>query len=275
MPSSDLREFRGCDRAGEALDAVVARVHLEEEGGRVVHRGLEVGRVRAVGGADLRQPAARARHDVRDAEAAADLDEFPAGYGYGASEGQGVEREQHRGGVVVDDRGRLGAGQEPESMPDDAFPVAAPAGPEVVLEGDGSRGRVDGGGHEFRREYGPAEVGVDDRPGQVEDAPVAMADVAREPGFHRLRVARGVRGPVRDLPGPRLGLQPAYRVLDGGQAVPGDGLRQGRVLQHGVDARQGPAGHRVRNRRGRPVARGPPRPGCPRTRRAAASRQPP
>ena len=95
-------------------------------------------------------------------------------------------------------------------MPDDALPVAAPAGPEVVLEGDGSRGRVDGGGHEFRRQYGPAEVGVDDRPGQVEDAPVAMADVAREPGFHRVR--RSARRPWPSPEPPRSAPRPAAGV---------------------------------------------------------------
>ena len=67
--------------------------------------------MRAVGGADLDQLRAGARHDLRHAEGAADLDQLAARHDRLAALRQRVEHEQHGGGVVVDDGRVLGAGQ--------------------------------------------------------------------------------------------------------------------------------------------------------------------
>ena len=60
----------------KALDAIVGRMDLEDHG-RIGRDGaLVVRQVRAVGGADLDEFGARSRHDIRNTEAATDLDEL-------------------------------------------------------------------------------------------------------------------------------------------------------------------------------------------------------
>ena len=89
---------------------------------------------RAVRRADLDERRARAREHVGDAEAVADLDQLAARDEHLASFGERGEREQHRGGVVVDDDRRLGAGQPPQDRRDVILARAARAFGEVVLE---------------------------------------------------------------------------------------------------------------------------------------------
>ena len=73
-----LRELARGHGGGEADHAIVGRVDLEEQP-RLGADGLSVVlEVRAVGRADLAQHGARAPHDVRDAELAADLDQLSA-----------------------------------------------------------------------------------------------------------------------------------------------------------------------------------------------------
>ncbi len=60
---------------GEAGDAVVRPVHLEDELD-LVGNPLVVGDAGAIGGADLDETCARLLHDVGDAEAATDLDQL-------------------------------------------------------------------------------------------------------------------------------------------------------------------------------------------------------
>jgi len=67
--------------------------------------------VSAIGRADLDQPRAGPRHDLRHAERAADFDQFATRDDSLAALRQGVEGEEHRCGVVVDERRVLRAGQ--------------------------------------------------------------------------------------------------------------------------------------------------------------------
>ena len=67
---------------------------------------LVVGRARAIRRPDLDEPRAGARENVRDAEAVADLDQLAARHDDLAVLGERREREEHRGGVVVDDERR-------------------------------------------------------------------------------------------------------------------------------------------------------------------------
>ena len=60
----------------ETLDTIVGRMDLENHG-RIGRDGaLVVAQMRAVGGPDLDELGTRGRHDIRDAEAATDLDEL-------------------------------------------------------------------------------------------------------------------------------------------------------------------------------------------------------
>ena len=67
--------------------------------------------MRAVGGADLDEFGARSRHDIGDAEAAADLDKLAAADDNLFARGMGRQHQQHRGGVVVDHERVLGTGE--------------------------------------------------------------------------------------------------------------------------------------------------------------------
>jgi hypothetical protein len=64
---------------------------------------LAVPEVRAVGGPHLHETYAGARHDVGQPERAADLDQLAARDDGLLADAEGVEHQQHRGGVVIDD----------------------------------------------------------------------------------------------------------------------------------------------------------------------------
>ena len=122
----------------------------------------------AVGRADLDEPGAGARHDLRHAEDAADLDEFAARHDGLAAVGQRIEAQEHGGGIVVDDRRVLGARQRAQQAPDVVVTLPAFAGFQVELERDriphGGDGRFDCGLGERRS----PEIGVQHRAAQVE-----------------------------------------------------------------------------------------------------------
>ena len=122
----------------------------------------------AVGGADLAQHRAGAGHDVGNAEGAADLDQFAARDRHLAPERQRVEDQQHRGGVVVDHGGRLGAGDLAQQAGDVFVALAAPPGGEVEFQRGGGGKRLRGGGGGGRRQRCAAEIGVQHGAGQVE-----------------------------------------------------------------------------------------------------------
>ena len=72
---------------------------------------LVVAQMRAVGGADLDEFSARGRHDVRNTEAATDLDELSTTHDDLFARGMSRQHQQHRGGVVVDHERVLGTGE--------------------------------------------------------------------------------------------------------------------------------------------------------------------
>ena len=90
-----VRKFDWCD--------------AQQQRGLGPDRRLVVGGARAVRRADLDEARARAREHVGDAEAVADLDQLAARDDHLAALGERGEREQQRGGVVVDDERVLGA----------------------------------------------------------------------------------------------------------------------------------------------------------------------
>ena len=156
-----------------------------------------------VGRADLDQPRAGPPDDLRDAHAAADLDELAArDRDAPAAPGQ-ADRERDRGRVVVDDERVVGAGQRDEVPLRCPEARAAPAGRMIELEEEvasrGRRGRRDG----RRRPGRPAQVRVDDDAGRVDDRGQAG-------------LVRGLQ-PIGELAGE--GLQVARR-LAAGQAFP-------------------------------------------------------
>jgi len=128
------------------------------------------------------------RHDLRDAEAAADLDELAAGDDdlVLPRKDQRRQRQEQRRGVVVHGDGRLGAGDAPQQPFYVLVAAAALAGGEVELEVAVAvaHGRHRGDG--LVRQGRAAEVGVDDDAGGVDDGPQAGAQRGVGAGGRRL-----------------------------------------------------------------------------------------
>jgi hypothetical protein len=194
---------------GEAPELEVAAVHLQQRPRLGAHSGLVVAQVRAIRGADLAEPRAALRHHVGHAKRAADLDQLAPRQDHLAVRGQRVEREQHRGRVVVDDERVLGAGRLAQQLAHHLHPRATPAARHVELEvgvpgrrhghrrgglcGEGSAPQVRVEHHARRIEHGPG-------PGPNE----AVCLDAHGPdqlvlGGHRRRVRHHRRpGPLED-----------------------------------------------------------------------------
>lgn len=95
----------------KTLDAIIGRMNLEDHGRIGRNSLLIICQVRAVGGADLDELGARGRHDIGDAEAAANLDKLAAADDNLFARGMGGKHQQHRGGIVVDHERVLGTGE--------------------------------------------------------------------------------------------------------------------------------------------------------------------
>jgi hypothetical protein len=93
--------------------------------------------MRSVGGADLCQPAASARHDVGHAERTADLDQLAARDNDFAAFSERVQDQQHRRGVVVDQTRILGTGQTPQQTADMVVALAPLAPLEIEFKRGG------------------------------------------------------------------------------------------------------------------------------------------
>jgi serine/threonine protein kinase len=165
------RQVAELDRGGEAGDAVVRRVHLEEQRGALADGALVVAGVGAVGGPHFAQHRAALAEHVGQPEGAADLDQLAARHHHLAALGQGVERQQHRGGVVVD-HGRVGgAGEGAQVRRDVDVALAAAAGRRIVFErARAGRHLLDGRDRRLGEHRAP-EVGVQHHPAGVDHRP--------------------------------------------------------------------------------------------------------
>ena len=130
----DRHERCELDSCRVAHEPVVARVDLQEERRRGAERASVVVGMGAVGRAHLAETRPTLRHHVGETERATDLDQLAAGNDHLALGGQGVEDEEHRGRVVVDDERGLGPGERREILDDEVVTLASPAGPEVQLQ---------------------------------------------------------------------------------------------------------------------------------------------
>ena len=226
-------QLGGRHRLGEALDGVVRRMDLHDRRGVGADRRGVVLEMRAVGRADLDQAAAGARHDVGNAEGAADLDQLAARDDDLAAGGQRVQHQQHGGGIVVDGGRRLGAGQAAQPGRDMVVALAAARR---------RRDRIPAWSASAWPRPRPAiassastrapEIGVQHGAGQVEDAALRGLHQGGQP---RLAPARA-GCLVSDLGLPRAGLGPgAQRLDDQRTAGARDQRRQRRPVGHAVD----------------------------------------
>ena len=135
---------------------------------------LEVRGTSPIGRADLDQPRTGPADDLRDAHAAADLDQLAPADGHPAAARE-THGERHGRRVVVRDERGSGTGQLHQRVLGGAVALAPPARLPVELEQQvGSRG-PDGDGTCFLRPGRPPEVRVDDHAGRVDDRDEALA----------------------------------------------------------------------------------------------------
>ena len=252
--------------AGEALHRIVAGVDLHEHGGARGDGAGVVGWMGAVGGTHLHQFGAGARHDVRDAEGTADLDQFAPRDHHLLAACQAVEHQQHAGGVVVDDGGVFGPGQFAQPAAHQVVTVAASAAVQVEFQvGGRGHGPCHSLGHLIRQQRTP-QVGVQHGAREVEDLAQARGQLTAQGLFHPgrpglvgggkpaagcgwLRTAgRCVRGFCCVL---STCVLPAPGVARLGQQVADDGHGAGVAVfvQQGLHARQ--SQQRIHRRQGR------------------------
>ena len=116
--------------------------------------------MRAIGRADLDERGAARGHDVGDAEAAPDLDEFAATDDRLAAGGEGLQGEHECGGAVVDHQCILSAREFSEQRGAVHVAAAACAERDIVFEGGRRAGDL-GDRLERRRSEGrAAQIGV-------------------------------------------------------------------------------------------------------------------
>jgi hypothetical protein len=128
------RQLRDRRQLREADDAEVRLVHAQQHGSVRADSLCIVTRARSVRRADLSQARARTGQHVRNPEAVTDLDQLTARDEHVPAFRQRRERQQHRGGVVVDDERGLRAREPAQELGDVRLARAARPGVEVVLE---------------------------------------------------------------------------------------------------------------------------------------------
>ena len=162
-------ELARADVGREADHPVVGGVDLQQQRRVGGDRLGVIAQVRAIGGPHLAQYGPAAPHDVRDAELAADLDQLAARDDDFLAVRQRLERQQHGGGVVVDDQRVLGAGEPAQQRLHMAVARAALLGGDVHLEV-----RVRGADRQHplqrqRAQQRAPQVGVQHHAGGVDD----------------------------------------------------------------------------------------------------------
>ena len=213
-----------------------------------------------VGGAHLHQFGTGARHDVRNAEGAADLDQLAPRDHHLLAACQAVEHQQHASGVVVDDGGVFGPSQFAQPAAHQVVTVAASAAVQVKFQvGGRGHGPCHGLGHLIRQQC-PTQVGVQHGAREVEDLAQARGKLTAQGLFHPGRpglVGRGKPATGRGWLCTAGRCVPACDVLSPpgtarlGQQVADDGhgASVAVFVQQGLHARQ--AQQRIHRRQGR------------------------
>ena len=237
----ERRELGGRRLRGEADDAVVGGVDLEDRRGAIDDRPAVVGDPGAVRGTDLDQLRPGGGHDVWDPELAADLDQLAARDEDGSALGERRERQHQRRRAVVDDEGALRARDGLQERLGARAPRAARTGIAIHLEVGvvprRARHRPDRLGSQRRA----TEVRVEQDPGRVDHGREPVRGLRRAPdrlredlvAERRLRAGLGLRADLlEDLGDGALDQRPPERR---------DRASAGARAQQGVDARDLPS----------------------------------
>ena len=195
-------QFSRCHCRGEALDGVVRLVNPHQQRRRRPDCSLKVARMGPVGGSDLAQHRSRAGHDLGEAECAADLDQFAARDRHLPPQREGVQDQQHRRGIVVDNGRRLGAGYFAQQARHVFVALAAPARGKIEFQGGSGRECLRRCGSGLARQRRATEIGMQHCTGQVEHRSLGCGETLNQ------SVGRGVQDDGRQ--------QPETRELHGG-----------------------------------------------------------
>ncbi len=201
--------------------------------------------MRAVGGADLAQAAAGARHDRRACGTTPPISiSSPRETITSLRARQRVEHQQHRGGVVVHHRGGLGAGEFARAA------LRHGCRGRRARRSSRSYSRLHGLRHDrlhrvdgLRRQQRASEIGVQHRAGEVEHAPQRGLHGGLQAGLkalrerRRLQRFRGQRDTVQHGLA-HFGEQGTDGVDHGGVAILRAQCLHRRHLEHTIDRRQ-------------------------------------
>ena len=153
---------------GETDDPEVAV--MDPQNGRRLgaDRPLVIRQPGLVGRAHLAQPGPRDLEDLRQPEAAADLDELTPRYDDFAAGGQYAQGQNRGARVVVDHRRRLGPGQFSQEPRDARGPPTPLSLLELEFEVAVSPGHRGDGFHRLLRQRSPPQPGMKQDPGRVD-----------------------------------------------------------------------------------------------------------
>ena len=191
----------GIGRLREAGHREVGRVDAQDHRrATLAERCLVVLDAGPVRRPDFDEAGAGPPDDLRDPDAAADLDELAPPDDDALPAGQ-ADGEDQGGGAVVRDQGVLGAGEGDEVLLGRAVAAPPPSGGAVELEKERARGRPPRRRGWRLRPGRPPQVRVDDHAGGVDDAGRKRArGDAVEPGDDRVRRARRSSAAARRPP---------------------------------------------------------------------------
>jgi hypothetical protein len=216
-------------------------VHLEKKPRRGSDRLLVIGDPGAIRGPDLPEDGLALAHHVGDPEAAADLDQLAAGDDHLLSLGEGVQRQEDRGGVVVD-HGRGGSGEQTSEQPLRVHRAGTPlATGEIVLQRAVAGRHGMDPAHRLRGERGAPEVRMDEHPGGVDDGNEKRLQVRLEPTAESLAHFPGpsTDSILRGFPRADFGPQPLHHLPEDGRdplpAVLVGERRDGREPEEEID----------------------------------------
>ena len=220
---------------GEALDAIVAGVHLHQQGGVLADGARVVLQMGAIGGAHLHQATAGAGHDLGHPEGAADLHQLPARGGHFPPQSQGVEDKEDRRRVVVDHGGRFGASELADQGFDVLVTLTALAPGQIEFQRGGRSGHRHHGSHRLRRQQGAAEVGVEHGAGEVEHRTQSGLVTSMQFSLHALaeNLVGDQRRPALIELLAQLRLHAADGLTDLAMTIARDSVTH--LLQHGFD----------------------------------------
>ena len=167
--SAESDQFRDIGFFGKASYGEIRGMNAKKYASVFVNGVFVVGDSRAIGSANFTKPRATLLHDFGDAKTITDFDQLAARNDHFTSASQSRQREENRGGAIIDGDGGFSISQTLEQAREMYVAFAAGAGREGVFQvgilGSGFAKFVDCRGNQ----WSSTEIGVKDYAGSVDD----------------------------------------------------------------------------------------------------------